>query len=99
MGFHQLSPGIEVGKRKMGIGEISHNDFARTKVVFTEVSDEEINYYLGNEDYKEKAGAYAIQGRTSAFVKKIDGWYFNVMGFPLSVFYTMLKKIGINIYS
>lgn len=76
----------------------SHYDFARTRVVFSEISDEEINYYLDNENYMDKAGAYAIQGKASVFVKKIDGCYFNVMGFPLNLFYTMLKKIGINLY-
>jgi septum formation protein len=76
-----------------------HYDFARTQVVFTEISDEEINYYLDNENYMDKAGAYAIQGKASVFVKKIDGCYFNVMGFPINLFYTMLKKIGINLYS
>ncbi|UCH92475.1 MAG: septum formation protein Maf [Candidatus Aminicenantes bacterium] len=75
-----------------------HYDVARTRVVFTEISDEEINYYLDNESYMDKAGAYAIQGKASVFIKKIDGCYFNVMGFPLNLFYTMLKKIGINIY-
>lgn len=75
-----------------------HYDFARTRVVFTEISDEELNYYLDNENYMDKAGAYAIQGKASVFVKKIDGCYFNVMGFPLNLFYTMLKKIGINLY-
>jgi septum formation protein len=75
-----------------------HYDSACTRVVFTGISDEELNYYLDNENYMDKAGAYAIQGKAAVFVKKIDGCYFNVMGFPLNLFYTMLKKIGINIY-
>jgi septum formation protein len=77
----------------------SHYDFARTRVEFTGIADEELNYYLDNENYMDKAGAYAIQGKASVFIKKIDGCYFNVMGFPLNLFYTMLKKIGIHIYS
>jgi septum formation protein len=73
-------------------------DYARTRVVFADITDEELRYYLDNEDYLDKAGAYAIQGRASVFVKKIDGCYFNVMGFPLNLFYNMLKEIGIHIY-
>jgi len=76
----------------------SHYDFARTCVEFTEISDNEINYYLDNENYQDKAGAYAIQGKASVFVKKIDGCYFNVMGFPLNLFYNMLKRIGIELF-
>jgi septum formation protein len=77
---------------------ISHYDFARTHVEFVEISDPEIDFYLDNEDYVDKAGAYAIQGMASVFVKKIDGCYFNVMGFPLNLFYTMLKRMGIELF-
>jgi len=73
-------------------------DYAKTKVFFEEIEDNEINYYLDNENYMDKAGAYAIQGMASVFVKKIDGCFFNVMGFPLNLFFNMLKNIGINIY-
>ncbi len=76
----------------------SQYDFARTRVEFAEISDNELNYYLDNENYQDKAGAYAIQGRASVFVKKIDGCYFNVMGFPLNLFYDMLKRIGIELF-
>jgi septum formation protein len=72
-------------------------DLARTKVVFSPISDEEINHYLEHEHYMDKAGAYAIQGRASVFVEKIDGCYFNVMGFPLNLFYTMLKRIDLTL--
>lgn len=76
----------------------SYFDSAKTKVYFTRISDEEISYYLDHEDYRDKAGAYGIQGRASVFVKKIEGCYFNVVGFPLNLFYKMLKRIGIEIY-
>jgi septum formation protein len=76
----------------------SYYDFARTRVEFIEISDNEINYYLDNEHYQDKAGAYAIQGMASVFVKKIDGCYFNVMGFPLNLFYNMLKSAGIELF-
>jgi septum formation protein len=91
--IHQVFTGISILYRGT-----SYYELACTNVEFTVISDEEINYYLDNEDYMDKAGAYAIQGKASVFVKKIDGCYFNVMGFPLSLFYSMLKRIGIKIY-
>lgn len=91
--FHDVLTGVSILYRGT-----SHYDFARTRVEFTGISEEEFNYYLDNENYMDKAGAYAIQGKASVFVKKIDGCYFNVMGFPLNLFYTMLKKIGIHLY-
>ncbi|MBN1327608.1 MAG: Maf family protein, partial [Candidatus Cloacimonetes bacterium] len=41
----------------------------------------------------DKAGAYGIQGYGSQFISKISGCYFNVMGFPIYLFYQMLKQI------
>jgi len=72
---------------------------ARTAVEFSPLSDLEIRHYLDNEDYMDKAGAYAIQGRASVFIKRIDGCYFNVMGFPLNLFYNMLKGMDISLHS
>ncbi len=74
-------------------------DYQRTNVYFEKISHSEIEYYLDHEQYLDKAGAYAIQGRASVFVKKINGCYFNVMGLPLHMIMQMLKKIDIQIYS
>ncbi|NIO80984.1 MAG: septum formation protein Maf [Candidatus Aminicenantes bacterium] len=90
---HEVWTGVSIRYRGT-----PYYDYARTRVVFAEISDQELHYYLDNEDYLDKAGAYAIQGRASVFVKKIDGCYFNVMGFPLNLFYNMLREIGIHIY-
>jgi septum formation protein len=68
-------------------------DISRTKVYFDHIPEAEIEYYLDREHYMDKAGAYAIQGRASVFVKKIEGCFFNVMGFPLHLFKKMLKVI------
>lgn len=73
-------------------------DVSRTRVYFNSISDGELNYYLENEHYMDKAGAYAIQGKASVFIERIDGCYFNVMGFPLNMFYGMLKQLGVELY-
>jgi septum formation protein len=90
---HEVWTGVSILYKGM-----PHYDYSRTRVVFDDISDEELQYYLDAEDYMDKAGAYAIQGKASVFVKKIDGCYFNVMGFPLNLFYRMLEEVGINIY-
>lgn len=55
-----------------------------TKVKFFELTDKEIKSYIATGEPMDKAGAYAIQGRGSLLVEKIDGDYFNVVGLPLS---------------
>jgi len=71
---------------------------SRTRVQFKELNDGEIVHYLDHENFSDKAGAYAIQGRAAVFVERIEGCYFNVMGFPLNLFYRQLGEKGLNLY-
>lgn len=65
-----------------------------TRVKFSPLAEEEIDWYLASEEVLDKAGAYAIQGRAGAFVERIEGDFFNVMGFPLSTVYRLLRRQG-----
>lgn len=71
---------------------------SRTLVRFKGLEAGEIGHYLDHENYMDKAGAYAIQGRAAVFVERIEGCYFNVMGFPLNLFYRMLGERGVRLY-
>lgn len=53
-----------------------------TKVWFDDYSDEELIQYLKTDEAYDKAGGYAIQGYFSKYIKKIEGDYNNVVGFP-----------------
>lgn len=64
-----------------------------TKVTFNNLTDEHIQYYIDNYKPFDKAGSYGIQDWFAVCVKKIEGCYFNVMGFPLSKFYKHYTKI------
>lgn len=63
-----------------------------TKVKFASLSPEEIEAYLATGEPMDKAGAYGIQGYGAQFISKVEGCYFNVMGFPIRKFYTMLRE-------
>lgn len=67
-------------------------DYEVTEVVFNNISDEEIEDYLDKAEYMDKAGAYGIQDEAALFVDKIKGDYLNVVGFPISKIYTVLKN-------
>lgn len=63
-----------------------------TKVYFSDLTDEEINYYI--ETYKpyDKAGSYGIQEWIGFIgIERIEGSYFNVMGLPVHCLYDALK--------
>jgi septum formation protein len=56
---------------------------AVTLVTFRPLTDAEIAWYLKTEEWRGRAGAYAIQGRGSALVERIEGDFWNVVGLPV----------------
>ncbi len=55
-----------------------------TQVHFRELHRTEVAAYIASGEASDKAGAYGIQGRGAAFVRRIEGCYFNVVGLPLA---------------
>jgi len=74
------------------------SDFQCTRVLFSELKDEIINWYIETGDPMDKAGAYGIQGFAGVFVKEIHGCYYNVVGLPLNKLSVMLREMGVNLY-
>jgi septum formation protein len=66
-------------------------DSAVTKVWFTELCAAEIHAYAASGEPMDKAGAYAIQGLGSKFIRRIDGSYSNVVGLPVCLIYRHLR--------
>lgn len=56
---------------------------AVTHVTFRALSDPEIAWYVSTNEWQGRAGAYAIQGRGSALVERIEGDFWNVVGLPV----------------
>ncbi|MEX0771557.1 MAG: Maf family protein [Balneolales bacterium] len=66
--------------------------FEYTKVTFSPLEEDEIRDYIKTGSPMDKAGAYGIQDDWgSVFVNRIEGDYYNVVGFPLNRFYQTLK--------
>lgn len=67
-----------------------------TQVQFKRLSKAEIDGYLASDEWHDKAGAYAIQGRAGAFVKSINGSYANVVGLAVHDVANALKGLGVH---
>lgn len=65
-----------------------------TRVRFKRLSEEEIALYLAGEEWRGKAGGYAIQGLAAALIPEISGSYSNVVGLPLAETVAMLRGLG-----
>lgn len=66
-----------------------------TAVVFKRLTAGEIAAYAAGDEWRDKAGGYAIQGRAGTFVRSLNGSYFNVVGLPLYETVTLLEGMGL----
>src|SRR5277367_1816667 len=62
-----------------------------TYVTMTTISEVEIAAYINTGEPMDKAGSYAIQGYAAAWIPRIHGCYFNVVGLPLALVSSMLE--------
>ena len=60
----------------------SASGVARTAVTFRTLDAALIDWYLATGEWRDRAGAYAIQGHGAALVARVDGDYWNVVGLP-----------------
>ena len=68
-----------------------------TEVKFSELNPRQIRNYINSGEPMDKAGAYGIQGLGGAFVERIEGCYYNVMGLPLNKLYKALENYDMTI--
>ena len=69
--------------------------FSSTSVKFSTLSDDMINAYIATHECDDKAGAYAIQGISSAFIESINGSYSSVIGLDVNLLTKVLMEYGI----
>jgi septum formation protein len=60
-------------------------DHAETRVTFRELTPRDVARYVATEEWRNRAGAYAIQSRGATLVEHIEGDYLNVVGLPAAL--------------
>lgn len=65
-----------------------------TEVYFDELTDEEIDWYIENEQYIFERCGYSIAGKSAIYIPKINGDYYNILGMPISRIYKEFSKLG-----
>jgi septum formation protein len=86
---HEVMTGIAV--REPGGAERA--DVAVTKVRFRPLQPEDLAWYLRSGEWRDRAGAYAIQGRGAALVEGIEGDYWNVVGLPVAALLRLVPDL------
>ena len=90
---HEVMTGValvDLGRRR----EIVWRE--TTVVQFRKLHRREILTYANSGEVLDKAGAYGVQGRAAAFVERIEGCYFNVVGLPLASLVERLWNLASN---
>jgi len=64
-----------------------------TRVLFRELAETDVRLYVASGEGRDKAGSYAVQGLGAGLVRSIDGCFYNVVGFPVSLFFDLLRKV------
>ncbi|BDI30788.1 Maf-like protein [Capsulimonas corticalis] len=95
---HQVYTGICILPVTGGALGVPVTDYAVTDVTFDQIPDPIIDAYVATGEPLDKAGAYGIQGKALAFIPKINGDYFNVVGLPLNKLVALLGRFGVSVW-
>ena len=93
-GTHEVYSGLYLTSRKVALA--SH---CITSVTFRSLTDAELAAYIACGEWRDRAGAYAIQGIGSGLVQRVDGDYFNVVGLPVAELVRLLATVGVAPFS
>jgi septum formation protein len=83
---HEVLTGVTL----LGDGR-TRSAVARTVVHFTQLTEEDLAWYVASGEPRDKAGAYGVQGLASRFVERIEGSYANVVGLPVALVAGLLR--------
>ncbi len=68
-----------------------YNGYERTKIIFEDISDTQIEAFLDTGEWRGRSGSITIEGKDS-WVRTIRGEYWNIVGMPIDLLKSMLKK-------
>ena len=66
---------------------------AATAVSFRALTQRDLDWYLSSGEWRDRAGAYAIQGKGAALVREIEGDYWNVVGLPVPALLELMPDL------
>jgi len=85
---HQVMTGVCLRTADKMLSHVEMSD-----VTFARLSEDQIAWYVGSGEGRDKAGGYAIQGLASRFVPRIDGSYSNVVGLPIAIIDDLIYRL------
>lgn len=87
---HEVLSGVVLAS---AAGEPERSGLARSVVTFRDLDESLIERYLASGEWRDRAGAYAIQGLGSTLVKGLEGDFSNVVGLPLQLLLELAPEL------
>jgi septum formation protein len=91
---HEVLSAIVLARARDGV---ERSAVSSTRVFFRRLSEDEIRWYVRTGEAFDKAGAYGIQGKGGALVKRIEGSFSNVVGFPVEAFFHLWRSTDLTL--
>lgn len=73
-------------------------DVQESRLLFNDLSKEQIEHFLHAIHWQDKAGGFTIQGFGSLIINRIDGCSNNITGLPINLVQKLLLKAGIDLW-
>jgi septum formation protein len=89
--WHEVVSGVTVIRISDGA---TASRVERTSVLMRDLSDAEVDDYVGCGEPLDKAGSYGIQGCGAAVVERVNGCFYNVVGLPIVRMCEALREIA-----
>ncbi len=86
---HEVLSGVAL----VAAGADDRTALARSRVTFRPVEPETIELYLRSGEWRDRAGAYAIQGLGSILIERLEGDFSNVVGLPVTALLALLPDV------
>lgn len=90
---HEVVTGLAVA-----VGDEVHSLVDVTTVRMLPMTEDEINEYVETGEPMDKAGSYALQGRSGIFVESISGSPFTVVGLPIHLLPRLILRVGADLH-
>jgi septum formation protein len=75
------------------VGSTERTGVARSLVTFVDLDDATVERYIASGEWRDRAGAYAIQGLGSTLVARLEGDFSNVVGLPLQLLLELAPEL------
>ncbi len=88
-----LSGLVLLGAAPSGGGPVERSGVAVSEVTFRELDSTTLDAYLASGEWRDRAGAYAIQGLGSILVERVEGDFSNVVGLPVRLLLELAPEL------